>query len=248
VIDAFHDQEIQNQIKFTLLRVLRDPEFKAELTKQVVSVSGDPILQDSITIMLSNVMKEEKIQDALSEIASRTLVEVANNEAVTKEMSDFTSKIIHMTMKDYRLYNMFFGSNDKEYDEAIPNPDQFLVSQELKMGRNSRSRPNKLKEIQKKVQENPVDLNDFSSRIRGFNLQNPRNPLIKKLDKMNSLETKLKDSDLSKFEYIVHQDSMKKREILKQKFNKNLKQMNKIKTDESEEDFRRFMPNKEKKE
>lgn len=245
VLDAFHDQKIQEQIKFTLLRVLRDPEFKAEITKQMISVSGDPILQESVSTMAANVVRDERIQNALSEIAGQTLSEVMSNKEVSEDVSTFLSKVIHLSMQDYRLYKMFFGSNEEQQQMQGYQKPRFTVSPEKRERRNSRSRDDRLSMVIQKVNESPVDLSDFSSRIRGYELGETRS--------MNSRlelgEAELKDMIKKKMDsfdgYVVHKDSAQKREDLKAQFNKNVHKMNQIEKKENDYVLRRYMPGEE---
>lgn len=238
VVDAFQDEAIQEHIRLALLRVLRDPEFKAEIARQMVSVAGDPLLQESAATLLANVAREDRVQDALSEIAARTLVEVADSPAVAKEMSVFASKVAHLAMKDYRLYKMFFGARKDPPHAPAKNADAFRVSAEKKLQRNSRARLGQLHEIRQRILANPVDPNRFASRIRGFDLDSVRSTQARTPAPGRGADRASADA----FAYVVHKDSVERREQLKRRFNRNLREINESEQDKDLEDFHRFMP------
>ena len=177
--------------------------------------------------MGSNVLKDSKVQDALSEIASQTLIEVMSDKRVNQETSEFLNKVIHSTMQDYKLYKMFFGS--QEYSKDNINKSPLGVSPEIKAKRKMRTNYNNLEQIQKKINDNPVDLNDFSSRLKGYNLETSRHQINNsKSDKHNFQmvnDNKIIDKNNQKFDYIVHKDSVEKRQALKERFNKNIQKI-----------------------
>ena len=169
VTDAFMDKEIQSHINQTLLRLIRDPEFKAELSKEAGALMQRQEIFDGATYLLSRVFLEDEIQKSLSELGRGILNDLMTDEMIARQTAKFINTIADIKMNPVRYDKTAAGKADFLGEEWEDYNQQMHKRYKRRLYRDLRDNTVEMQDVQDHVRKEHRPEEGFLNRVRGYN-------------------------------------------------------------------------------